>query len=66
MRKTNFSSHYNVDTDIADYDDHHLESLFVGRMKPGVIYLRPDESDSKHKNRVHLKIGTKNTRWCPT
>ena len=31
MRKTKFSGHSNVDADIADYDDHYLESWFVGR-----------------------------------
>ena len=62
MRKTKISSHSNVDTDIADYDDHYLESLFAGRMKSGIIYLGPDEMASKHKLRVNLKIGTKNTR----
>ena len=29
--------------DIADYDDHYLESLFVGRTKSGIIYLGSDE-----------------------
>ena len=62
MRKTKFSGHSNVDTDIADNDDHYLESLFVGRMKSGIIYLGPDEIVSNHKIRVNLKIGTKNTR----
>ena len=62
MRKTKISGHSNVDTDIADYDDHYLESLFAGRMKSGVVYLGPDEMASKHKIRVNLKIGTKNTR----
>ena len=62
MRKTKFSGHSNVDTDIADYDDHYLESLFAGRTKSGIIYLGPDEMASKHKIRVNLKIGTKNTR----
>ena len=62
MRKTKFSGHSNVDTDIADYGDHYLESLFVGRMKSGIIYLGPEEIASKHKIRVNLKIGTKNTR----
>ena len=62
MRKTKFSAHSNVDTDIADYDDHYLESLFVGLTKSGIIYLGPDEIASKHKIRVNLKIGTKNTR----
>ena len=62
MCKTKFSGHSNVDTDIADYDDHYLESLFAGRMKSGIIYLGPDEMASKHKIRVNLKIGTKNTR----
>ena len=62
MRKTEFSGHSNVDTDIADFDDHYLESLFAGRMKSGIICLGPDEMASKHKIRVNLKIGTKNTR----
>ena len=62
MRKTKFSGHSNVDTDIADYDDHYLESLFAGRTKSGIIHLGPDEMASKHKIRVNLKIGTKNTR----
>ena len=62
MHKTKFSGHSNVDTDIADYDDHYLESLFAGRMKSGIIYLVLDEMVSKHKIRVNLKIGTKNTR----
>ena len=62
VHKTKFSGHSNVDTDIADYDDHYLESLFAGRMKSGIIYLGPDEMASKHKIRVNLKIGTKNTR----
>ena len=62
MRKTKISGHSNVDTDIADYDDHYLESLFAGRTKSGIIYLGPDEMASKHKIRVNLKIGTKNTR----
>ena len=62
MRKTKISHHSNVDTDIADYDDHYLESLFAGRMKSGIIYLGPGEMASKHKIRVDLKIGTKNTR----
>ena len=31
-------------------------------MKSGIIYLGPDEMASKHKIRVNLKIGTKNTR----
>ena len=61
-RKTKFSGHSNVDTDIADYDDHYLESLFAGRMKSGIMYLGPDEMASKHKIRVNLKNGTKNTR----
>ena len=62
MRKTKISGHSNVDTDIADYDDHYLESLFAGRMKSRIIYLGPDEMASKHKIRGNLKIGTKNTR----
>ena len=62
MRKTKISGHPNVDTDAADYDDHCLESLFVGRTKSGLIYLGPDELASKHKIRVNLKMGTKNTR----
>ena len=62
MRKTKISGHLNVDTDVADYDDHYLESLFVGRTKSGLIYLGPDELASKHKIRVSPKIGTKNTR----
>ena len=62
MGKTKISGHSNVDTDIAEYDDHYLESLFAGRMKSGIIYLGPDEMASKHKIRVNLKIGTKNTR----
>ena len=62
MHKTKFLGHSNVDTDIADYDDHYLESLFAGRTKSGIIYLGPDEMASKHKIRVNLKIGTKNTR----
>ena len=62
MHKTKISGHSNVDTDIADYDDHYLESLFAGRMKSGIIHLGPDEMASKHKIRVNLKIGTKNTR----
>ena len=61
MHKTKISGHSNVDTDIADYDDHYLESLFAGRTKSGIIYLG-DEMASKHKIRVNLKIGTKNTR----
>ena len=40
----------------------HLESLFAGRTKSDVIYLGPDEMASKHKIRVNIKIGTKNTR----
>ena len=62
MHKTKFSGHSNVDADIADYDDHYLESLFAGRTKSGIIYLGPDEMASKHKIRVNLKIGTKNAR----
>ena len=62
MRKTKFSGHSNVDTDVADYDDHYLESLFLGRAKSGLIYLGPDERASEHKIRVNLKMGTKNTR----
>ena len=62
MHKTKISGHSNVDTDIADYDDHYLESLFAGRTKSGIIYLGPDEMASKYKIRVNLKIGTKNTR----
>ena len=62
MHKTKFSGQSNVDTDIADYDDHYLESLFAGRTKSGIVYLGPDEMASKHKIRVNLKIGTKNTR----
>ena len=62
MLKTKISGQSNVDTDIADYDDHYLESFFAGRMKSGIIYLGPDETASKHKIRVNLKIGTKNTR----
>ena len=62
MRETKISGHSNVDTDIADYDDHYLESLFAGRTKSGIIYLGLDELASKHKIRVNLKIGTKNTR----
>ena len=62
MRKTKISGHPNVDTDVADYDDHYLVSLFVGRTKSGLISLGPDELGSKHKIRVNLKIGTKNTR----
>ena len=62
MRKTKISGHPNVDTDIADYDNHYLGSLFVGRTKSGLIYLVLDEMASKHKIRVSLKIGTKNTR----
>ena len=62
MRKTKFSGHSNVDTDVADYDDHYLESLFAGRTKSGIIYLGPDEMASKYKIRVNLKIGTRNTR----
>ena len=58
MRKTKISGHLIV----ADYDDHYLEFLFVGRAKSGLIYLGPDELASKHKTRVNLKIGTKNTR----
>ena len=54
MHKTKFSGHSNVDTDIADYDDHYLESLFAGRTKSGIIYLGPDEMASKHKIRVNL------------
>ena len=61
MSKTKFSGHSNVDTDIADYDDHYLESLFAD-MKSGIIHLGPDEMVSEHKIRVNLKIGTKNTR----
>ena len=62
LRKTKFSGRSNIDTDIADYDDHYLESLFAGRTKSGIIYLGPDEMASKYKIRVNLKIGTKNTR----
>ena len=62
MRKTKFSGHSNADTDVADYDGHYLESLFAGRTKSGIIYLGPDELASKHKIRVNLNIGTKNTR----
>ena len=62
LHKTKFSGHSNVDTDIADYDDHYLESLFAGRTKSGIIDLGPDEMASKHKIRVNLKIDTKNTR----
>ena len=62
MHETKFSGHSNVDTDIADYDDHYLESLFAGRTKSGIIYLGPDEMASKHKVRVNLTIGTKNMR----
>ena len=61
MHKTKFSGHSNVDTDIADCDDHYLESLFAGR-KSGIVYLGPDEMASKHKIRVNLKIDSKNTR----
>ena len=60
--ETKFSGHSNVDTDVADYDDHYLESLFAGRTKSGIIYLGPDEMASKYKIRVNLKIGTRNTR----
>ena len=49
-------------TDVADYDEHYLEFSFVGRTNSGLIYLGPDELASKHKIRVNLKIGTKNTR----
>ena len=62
MHNSKISGHSNVDTDIADYDDHYLESLFAGRTKSGIIHLGPDEMASKHKIRVNLKIGTKNTR----
>ena len=62
MHKTKISGHSNVDTDIADYDDHYLESLFAGRTKSGIIFLGPDEMASKHKIHVNLKIGTNNTR----
>ena len=62
MHKTKFSGHSNVDTDIADNDDHYLESFFAGRTKSGIINLGPDEMASKHKIRVNLKICTKNTR----
>ena len=62
MHKTKFSGHSNVDTDIADCDDHYLESLFAGRTKSGIIWLGPGEMASKHKIPVNLKIGTKNTR----
>ena len=62
MRKTKFSGHSNVDTDVADYDDQYLESLFAGRTISGIIYLGPDEMASKYKIRVNLKDGTKNTR----
>ena len=62
MRKTKISVHPNVDTDVADNDDHYLESLFVGRTKSGLIYLGPNDLASKHKIRVNLKMGTKNTR----
>ena len=62
MHKTKISGHSNVDTDIADYDDHYLESLIAGSTKSGITYLGPDEMASKHKIRVNLKIGTKNTR----
>ena len=66
MRKTKFSGHSNVGTYIADYDDHYLESLFAGRMKSGVIYLRPDEMASKHKIRVNLKNWhEEHAHWCP-
>ena len=61
MRKTKFSGHSNVDTDVADYDDYYLESLFAGRTKSGIIYLGPDEMASKYKIRVNFKIGTRNT-----
>ena len=62
MHKTKISGHSNVDTDIADCDDHYLEFLFAGRTKSGIIYLGPDEMASEHKIRVNLKIDTKNTR----
>ena len=62
MRETKISGHSNVDTDIADYDDHYLESLFAGRTKSGIIYLGPDEMASKHKNSRESQIGPKNTR----
>ena len=62
MHKTKISGHSNDDTDNADYDDHHLESLLAGRTKSGIIYLGPDEMASNHKILVNLKIGTKNTR----
>ena len=55
LRQTKISGHSNVDTDIADYDDHYLESLFASRMRSGNIYLGPDEMASKHKIRVNLK-----------
>ena len=59
---TKISGHPNVDTDVADYNDHYLESLSVSRTKSGLIHLGPDELASQHKIRVNLKIGTKNTR----
>ena len=46
MHKTKISGHSIVDTDIADYDDHYLESFFVGRTKSGIIYLGPDDMAS--------------------
>ena len=51
MRKTKFSGHSNVDTGIADYDDHYLESLFAGRTKSGIIYLGPDGCSLNTKKR---------------
>ena len=63
MRKTKISDHPNVDTDVADYDDHHIESLLVGRPKSGRISLGPDELACKHKIRLNLKVGTNNTRF---
>ena len=67
MRKTKFSGHSNVDTDIADYDDHYLESLFAGRMKSGFLCLGPDEMASKLTIRVNLKIWhEEHVHWCPT
>ena len=67
MRKTKISSHSTVDEDVADYDDHYLESLFVGRTKSGLIYLSPDELASKHKiQREPQDRHEEHAHWCAT
>ena len=67
MHKTKFSGRSNVDTDIADYDDHYLESLFAGRTKSGIIYLGPDEMASKHKIRGESQNWhEEHAHWCST